>query len=398
MRARAKSTPRRQECRQGCGRCPRRAPSSRAPRARRRVRAAPARGADAARWRRAAPPPGARYLRSASVISPWVAVIGRDQPRAAGALGERDVEAHVALAVGRDSPSSCRSISSARTASASHAAASARCGGEHGDADLERHAAVADLVPLARAIPRRAARPAAAGRRRRCPPRRPRVACRCPVWPSAESACRRVERAMPSLRQSSRSAGSRVPGGEQAQLDRRAETLDRLFEGRLRADRRKDRVLAHDGAPAARGRSQSLESALALPVGDRRSERRELDVSSVEVVGDDLLAERRTRELRRGEELARCLQRRREARQSSALVGVALEHGLERKPAARPRAGRRRSAPRARDRGSGRRRRHGSRSAATGRARRRAASRCGCRVPRRSRSARTTRPRSACRS
>ena len=44
------------------------------------------------------------------------------------------------------------------------------------------------------------------------PPPRPRVACRCPLWPSATSAWRRVERAIPSRAHSSRSAGSRVPG------------------------------------------------------------------------------------------------------------------------------------------------------------------------------------------
>ena len=50
------------------------------------------------------------------------------------------------------------------------------------------------------------------------PPPRPRVACRWPLWPSATSAWRSVERAIPSFVHSSRSAGRRVPGGSNPSL------------------------------------------------------------------------------------------------------------------------------------------------------------------------------------
>ena len=64
------------------------------------------------------------------------------------------------------------------------------------------------------------------------PPPRPRTACRWPVCTSAVSAWRSVERAIPSCSHSSRSAGSRVPGAQQAELDRGAEPLQRLLERR----------------------------------------------------------------------------------------------------------------------------------------------------------------------
>ena len=79
-------------------------------------------------------------------------------------------------------------------------------------------------------------------------------------------------------------------GRQQPELDRRAEPLDRLLERGLRADRRehgierRGRVELRRSSRSSRDRSQPLEAPDALPVGDRRVERRELDVGGVEVV------------------------------------------------------------------------------------------------------------------
>src|SRR3954452_18032734 len=76
------------------------------------------------------------------------------------------------------------------------------------------------------------------------------------------------------------------------------------------------------------GASQPLEAAEALPVGDRRLERFELDVGVVEVVRDALVAERVAGDVARAEELGRLAQGGRHARLVRQ-VGVALEGGLE---------------------------------------------------------------------
>ena len=69
------------------------------------------------------------------------------------------------------------------------------------------------------------------------PPRRPRTACRWPLWTSAVSAWRSVEREMPELRAQVALGGQPRARLEQAEPDRRAEALERLLERRLRADR-----------------------------------------------------------------------------------------------------------------------------------------------------------------
>src|SRR6201999_1472289 len=77
------------------------------------------------------------------------------------------------------------------------------------------------------------------------------------------------------------------------------------------------------------GALQPLEPAEALPVGDGGVERVELDAGVVEVVVDDLLAERLARDRALPEQLRGLAQRRRHAR----LVGevrVALVGRLER--------------------------------------------------------------------
>ena len=188
-----------------------------------------------------------------------------DQPRAAGALGQPDVEAHVGAAV-------CRVVAELPVHRLDQRGERVKrlrigtLGRQHRHPDLERHAAVADLVPLAQQLSEGSS-VGGWGSATNVPPRRPRVACRWPVWPSARSAWRSVERAIPSLRHSSRSAGSRVPGREQPELDRGAQPLDGLLERRLRADRREDRVLAdrrRDAHSRSKPRYRS-QSVTALP-------------------------------------------------------------------------------------------------------------------------------------
>ena len=139
----------------------------------------------------------------------------RSSPRPAAALpvasASADVEAHVGLAVGGEVVE--RVV--------------------HRVDELVERLERLGAARARRRAPRRRARPPAARRRRRAspraaratarsagggasatnvPPPRPRTACRWPLWTSAVSAWRSVERAIPSCSHSSRSAGSRVAG------------------------------------------------------------------------------------------------------------------------------------------------------------------------------------------
>src|ERR671937_908613 len=75
-------------------------------------------------------------------------------------------------------------------------------------------------------------------------------------------------------------------------------------------------------------RLESFEAAKSLPVSDRRVVGLELDARIVEVVVDDLLAERVARDPARREEVARVAQRVGHLRAVGGLVGVALERRL----------------------------------------------------------------------
>src|SRR3954463_10807072 len=75
-------------------------------------------------------------------------------------------------------------------------------------------------------------------------------------------------------------------------------------------------------------KSEPLEATDPLPIGDRRVERLELDARVVQVVLDDLGAERLLRDGRVGEQLGGVAQRRRPPRRVGA-VGVALEDRLQ---------------------------------------------------------------------
>ena len=129
--------------------------------------------------------------------------------------------------------------------------------------DLVERVAARPARRARRRAPPRRARPRGAGRRSRAtarasareggsaggcgsdtnvPPPRPRVANTWPLWASAVSAWRSVERAIPRRAHSSRSAGSRDPGASRPELDRRAQPVDGLLEGGLRAHRREHRL------------------------------------------------------------------------------------------------------------------------------------------------------------
>src|SRR5260370_1085171 len=85
------------------------------------------------------------------------------------------------------------------------------------------------------------------------------------------------------------------------------------------------RAPAFSGAHLARSRSQPLEPPEALPVRHGRAERCELDVGGVEVMRDDLLAERLPRDLAACEQLTRVRERGGHPRAILVGVGVALQ-------------------------------------------------------------------------
>ena len=264
----------------------------------------------------------------------------RHERGAAGRLGEPDVEAHVGLPVGREVARAGRP-SRRRARPAARARRGARAlGGEHRDAELDRQPRVARVAPAREHLGASGARGPAARRPRTCRRRGRAPRRRWPLCTSAVSAWRSVERAMPSCSHSSRSAGSRVPGASRPSLialPRRSSVSSNAV-----CDRTGAKTLCE-----RRRRSQPLEPPDALPVGHRRLERVELDPGVVEVVVDDLLAERRRAR-------PRCAANRscasRSVRGHARLVGrvgVALD-GAARAPARRRcRAGRRRSSRRA---------------------------------------------------
>ena len=262
-----------------------------------------------------------------------------DQRGRAGRLGEADVEAHVGAAGRRRSRRALRPSRRPARSSSAIASASAR--------SAARNATPSSTASRTSQRSRQSASSSRrAGRRRggasatNVPPPRPRTACRWPLCTSAVSAWRSVERAIPSCSHSSRSGGQPRAGRQQAELDRGAEPLERLLERRRGLDRREDGLR----------RSQPLEPPYALPVGDGGLERLELDAGVVEVVLDDLLAERARGRLAGREQVARLAQRRRHVRLVGR-VGVARAAAARARARRRARAARRRSSPPAPGRG-----------------------------------------------
>src|ERR671930_2496757 len=99
------------------------------------------------------------------------------------------------------------------------------------------------------------------------------------------------------------------------------------IHGRKSTDQRSSQRVA---SPAAL--LQTLEPAVALPVGDRRVERLELDAGVVEVVVDDLLAEGIAGDHALREEVAGVAQGARDLRAIGGRIGVAIERRLELQP------------------------------------------------------------------
>ena len=187
-------------------------------------------------------------------------------------------------------------------------------GGEHRDADLDRHPLVADLAPRARAAPREGG----VGRRLRVGDERAAAAAagRVQVAALAERDQRLAQRRArdPELARTARARpAAACPGGSSPSLiavpSRSTVSSNAVCErtgAKTVSARRPTRATQRGSAST---RSQPLEAPEALPVGDRRVERRELDVGGVDVVLDDLVAERRARDRAGGEQLARLAQR-----------------------------------------------------------------------------------------
>ncbi len=129
----------------------------------------------------------------------------------------------------------------------SSAAGSARSAASTATPTSTRQALVAGLAPAARARSSEGGSAGGSGSATNVPPPRPRVARRWPLCASAVSAWRSVERAIPSRAHSSRSAGSRAPGGSSPSLiavpSRSTVSSKAVCERTGREDRLPDRTL-----------------------------------------------------------------------------------------------------------------------------------------------------------
>ena len=137
-------------------------------------------------------------------------------------------------------------------------------GGQRRDAELDGQAHVAGVAPAGRAARATGGSGGGGARRRTCRRRGRATACRWPLWASAVSAWRSVEREISEPR--AQLALGRQPRArrQQAELDRRAEALERLLERRLGAHRREDGLEGGDRlqvelitAARSRGRAPS---------------------------------------------------------------------------------------------------------------------------------------------
>ena len=209
-----------------------------------------------------------------SVIALWASVAAVTRLLARRRLGQRDVEADVGLAVGGEVVERGvhrRDLPVERV----DAPAVGALGGQQRDAELDGQARVERVPPARELLDASAPRAGGGGSATNVPPPRPRAARRWPLWTSAVSAWRSVEREISSRAHSSRSAGSCVPGASRPSLiavPRRSSASSNAVWDRTGAN------TLSLGA-AWRRASQPLESAEALPVRDRRVERRELDVA-----------------------------------------------------------------------------------------------------------------------
>ena len=245
-----------------------------------------------------------------SVISPCASVIAATSRSLPVASASADVEAHVGLAVGRRSRrAGRRAARRARRARRASRARPASPASAATPSSTARRASQASRQPASSSRGRRG-RPAAAGRRRTC---RRRARAPRSRWPLCDQRGQRLaqRRARDAQLRAELALGGQARSGlEQPELDRRSEPVDGLLERRLRAHRREDAVQRRDRRPAhrrskPRTRSQSVTAA---------SKAVELDARVVEVVVDDLLAERLARHRAAGEQVAGVAQRARHAR------------------------------------------------------------------------------------
>ena len=208
---------------------------------------------------------------------------------------ERDELAHLALHLGhrrhqprRAAPprrgrcgSGCRRGGSPRSGPAAAMRATSRSaprvrrrrralGRQHRGARLERPPGSRAPSASSRRPAARVGRAGASGgaAATKVPPPRPRCGRSSPLCTRVVSAWRRVEREMPSWSASSRSGGSWVPAGEQAEPDGRAEPLDGLLERRRRLDAaRKLRPLQRCGPWAQRYSGRPIGGNCLTPSG-----------------------------------------------------------------------------------------------------------------------------------
>ena len=165
-----------------------------------------------------------------------------DQARAARGLRQRDVEAHVGKAVvGVLADLALHLLREGlERVERRRVRALSR---EHGDPDLERHAVVADLLPLPEQLLGRqlGGRLGVGDERAAAAPTR-----RLQLARLAEREQRLAQRRARDAELAAELALGRQSGArrEQPELDRGAQSLDRLLERGLRTDRREDRVLA----------------------------------------------------------------------------------------------------------------------------------------------------------
>ena len=175
-----------------------------------------------------------------SLIAPWTSVIAATSRGGAGGLGEAEVEEHVGLAVDREvvdaraSPSTC-------AAEPREVVGAGALGREHDDADLDRDRGSRAARATSASSTWLGLRRGGSGSATNQPPPRPRTATRCPLWVSAVSAWRSVEREMPICSARSRSGGSCAPGGSRPRRIAVPEPLDRLLERRDGLDGIEDR-------------------------------------------------------------------------------------------------------------------------------------------------------------
>ena len=245
-----------------------------------------------------------------AVEHPRVLLVGPgEQPRRVRDV--RDQVAHLALGLGHrgDHERGSRSPRRARRASARRPAGRRRSpparrpsrrrarraaraprapplGGEHRDGELDREALVAGVAPAARAARRSARRRAAACRPRTC---RRCGRARREVAALHERGERLAQRRARDAELAAQLALGREPraGLEQAELDRRPEPLERLLERGLRPDGGEQRL-----ASTLRPSFTTARTPARAPSRSRRPRTPRARSGVVEVVVDDLLAER----------------------------------------------------------------------------------------------------------